>query len=214
MAADSLRRGLTANYLGKAFCALLALVTLPVLYRQLGAEAFGLFGLFFTVQALLGTFDFGVGAALQRDLAALQARSNDPRPADVLATLTRVELILWVIALLACAVAWLVSPFFVNHWLVVNSLPVSVVERSLVWMAIAAALQLLGSFYIGCLNGLRHHTQTNIIQSAVWALRFVLLMLCVQVGVAAAGSMSLSVLQVLQAWAAANAVLVVWAKFR
>ncbi|MBC7648990.1 MAG: oligosaccharide flippase family protein [Vitreoscilla sp.] len=212
MAGDSLRRGLLANYLGKGFCALLGLISLPVLYRQLGPEAFGLFGLFFSVQAVLGVFDFGVGAAMQRDLAALDANSRRIRPADVCATLRSIERLLWVIAITVCAVAFSLSTYLAGHWLGVQALPIEVVASTLGWITIAAALQLIGSFYMGCLNGLRLHAQTNIIQSSVWATRFVALMICIKAGVAPPASMSLAVLSVLQAWSAANLLLVVWAR--
>jgi len=212
MAGDSLRRGLMANYLGKGFCALLSLISLPILYRQLGSEAFGLFGLFFSVQAVLGVFDFGVGAAMQRDLAALNANVSQIRPADVVATLRRIERLLWAIAMTTCVIAFGLSSYLAGHWLKVQFLPAALVASALVWIAIAAALQWIGSFYMGCLNGLRLHAQTNIIQSSVWAVRFVMLMICVQAGVAPNASMSLAVLSVLQVWAVANAMLVVWAK--
>lgn len=212
MAGDSLGRGLLANYVGKGFCALLGLLTLPVLYRQLGAEAFGLFGLFFSVQAVLGVFDFGVGAAMQRDLAALDANAKNSRPADVLATLTSIERLLGAIAVAAIALAFVLSPYLTANWLSIAVLPAGVVASALVWIVVAAAFQLMGSFYMGCLNGLRLHAKTNIIQSSVWAVRFALLMVCVKAGVASPGSMSLAVLPVLQAWAAANALLVIWSR--
>ena len=212
MAGDSLRRGLMANYLGKGFCALLSLISLPILYRQLGSEAFGLFGIFFSVQALLGVFDFGVGAAMQRDLAALNANSRQIRPADVVATLRRIERLLWAIAMTTCVTTFGLSSYLAGHWLRIQSLSAALVESALVWIAIAAALQLIGSFYMGCLNGLRLHAQTNIIQSSVWAVRFVMLMICVQAGFAPSASMSLAVLSVLQVWAVASAMLVVWSK--
>ena len=113
MASDSLRRGLMANYLGKGFCALLSLISLPVLYRQLGPEAFGLFGLFFSVQAVLGVFDFGVGAAMQRDLAALNANAKQIRLANVVATLRSIEHLLWAIAITACLIAFSLSFYWV-----------------------------------------------------------------------------------------------------
>ncbi len=206
-AGDSLWRGLVVNYLGKAFTALLSLFTLPILYRQLGGEAFGLFGLFFSVQLLLGVFDFGVGAALQRDLAAVQAGAASPRAADVVATTRRVERVLWGVAALACAVAGTGNSFFATHWLKVQALSPGLVSDAVLWMAVAAALQFVGNFYVGCLNALRLHRRTSALQSGVWALRFPLLLWCVGVGVAPAGTMQEAVVPVLQAWAATNALL-------
>lgn len=206
-AGDSLWGGLAVNYLGKAFTALLSLLTLPILYRQLGGEAFGLFGLFFSVQVLLGVFDFGVGAALQRDLAAVQAGAASPRAADVVATTRRVERVLWGVAAMACAVAGTGNSFFATHWLNVQALSPGLVSDAVLWMAVAAALQFVGNFYVGCLNALRLHRRTNALQSGVWALRFPLLLWCVGAGVAPAGTMQEAVVPVLQAWAATNALL-------
>ncbi len=206
-AGDSLWGGLAVNYLGKAFTALLSLVTLPILYRQLGGEAFGLFGLFFSVQVLLGVFDFGVGAALQRDLSAVQAGAAAPRAADVVATIRRVEGVLWGIVALVCLVAASGNSFFAAHWLNARELPQAVVAAAVFWMVVAASLQFVGNFYVGCLNGMRLHRQTNALQSGVWALRFALVLWCVAAGTAPAGTMGPAVVAVLQVWAATNAML-------
>ena len=191
---------------------MLSLVTLPILYRQLGGEAFGVFGLFFSVQVLLGVFDFGVGAAMQRDLAALQAGAATPPAADVVATLRSIERMLWGIVVGACVLAAAGNAWIAGHWLHVQALPLELVAQALLWMAIAASLQFIGNFYAGCLNGLRRHRQVNALQCAVWALRFVLLLWCVEAGVAPAGTMEGAVVTVLQAWAATNALHVVAAR--
>lgn len=211
--ADSLWRGLAANYLGKAFTALLSLVTLPILYRQLGSEAFGLFGVFFSLQVLLAVFDFGVGAAMQRQLAAWQAAPGDPSVRHVLATLRQVERLLLGVSAGAVGIGWLAASWIARDWLQVKALQEDLVTRAIGWMAVAGALQFAASFHVGCLNGLRRHQATNLLQAATGLLRFVLVLSCVRVGSAPAGSVPEAIVPVLQAWAFANAVLLAGACF-
>ena len=208
---DSLIGGLAANYAGKAFNALLSLATLPILYRQLGSEAFGLFGVFFSFQVLLSVFDFGVGAAMQRDLAAWQSAPLDAEVRHVLPTLRWIEGVLATIGLAAITLGWLGSHWIATGWLHVQGLELDLVARAIGWMAVAAALQFVGSFLVGCLNGLRRHRQASALQAGTWALRFALVLLCVRVGSAPAGSVPQAIVPVLQAWAFANAVQLVGA---
>lgn len=210
MPADSLWGGLAANYLGKAFTALLSLVTLPLLYRQMGSEAFGVFGLFYLLQAVLAVLDLGVGASVQRDLAAMGG--DGPERADVIATLYRVEQLLWLATALAVLTAAAASPWVATAWLRAASLPHALVTEALVWVTVAASLQVVGGYYIGALNGLRLHRRANLLQAGAWALRFPLLLACVRPGFEAPGSMAAALVPVLQVWVGTNILLIAFAR--
>lgn len=53
----ALKRNLIANYLGQAWRALMGLAFIPLYIHYLGIEAYGLIGLFATLQVCLGLLD-------------------------------------------------------------------------------------------------------------------------------------------------------------
>ena len=68
-----LERNTMANLGGTIWSVLLGLVCVPLLIRFLGAEAFGLVGLFLALQSVFSFLDLGIGATLNREIARLSA---------------------------------------------------------------------------------------------------------------------------------------------
>jgi O-antigen/teichoic acid export membrane protein len=68
-------RGILFAYLGMAVPALVALVLLPDLIRNLGVERFGVLSLLLAIAGFFNAFDFGVGVAVSRYTARLDSRT-------------------------------------------------------------------------------------------------------------------------------------------
>ena len=174
--ADSLSLGLFANYLGKLVVAFISLLSLPLLYSLLGTEGFGLFGFFYSIQALMGIMDFGLAGALQRDMArhaqpnALQLRRMREQISCTEKPVVLIVLMV-MIALTVCA------QFLANHWFQVQTIPISVVTECIMFMGLAAGAQLLNAFYLASLNGLRQFRKVNILQTTVALIRFPLVLM-------------------------------------
>jgi hypothetical protein len=65
----SLRNNLIANVLGQGWSGLMNFVFVPVYIALLGIEAYGLIGLYASLQALYYILDAGMSATLNRELA-------------------------------------------------------------------------------------------------------------------------------------------------
>src|SRR5947208_2709137 len=69
----TLRSNLVANYIGQGWSALMSLAFLPLYIKYLGMEAYGLIGLFATMQAWLALLDLGMTPTLSREMARFTA---------------------------------------------------------------------------------------------------------------------------------------------
>src|SRR5215213_665875 len=93
-----LESNIFANLSGTAWSAALGVLCVPLYVSLMGAEAFGLVGLFVTLQSVFVVLDLGVGATLSRELARLDARGGDARTQrDLVYTL---QAVYWLLALL------------------------------------------------------------------------------------------------------------------
>jgi len=165
----SAKRNVVANFVGRAWSALMALAFLPLYVRFLGIEAYGLIGVFVALTAMLAVFDVGLSTTLNRELARLSARAGHEREArDLLRTF---ELLYWGIgALLGVAVA-LLAPYLARDWLAASALPVQTVERAITLMGLVVALQWPNALYAGGLMGLQRQVLLNVIRGCAATLQ-------------------------------------------
>lgn len=174
---DSLAVGLVANYVGKVIAAALSVVALSLLYQWLGREAFGLFGFFYSLQAIIGLLDVGVSSALQRDLASLSHRSGDQaRRLRMRQHIHALELPMLLAAAVCCACTIAGAGWLAGRWLQPQTLSHASVATCVRWMALAASSQFLSVFYTASLNGLSQFRWLNSVQTAFTLLRFTLML--------------------------------------
>ena len=174
---DSLAVGLAVNYAGKVVVAVLSVVALSLLYQWLGREAFGLFGFFYSLQAIISLLDVGVSSALQRDLASLSHQSDDQgRLLRMRQHIHTLELPMLLAAIVFCACIVAGAFWLAEHWLQPQTLSHASVASSVRWMALAATSQFLCVFYIASLNGLSQFKWVNSVQTAFTLLRFALML--------------------------------------
>ena len=69
-------RNIAANAAGAGLSFVVFLIAVPLYLRLLGAEAYGLVGLFTTVMVAAAALDLGLGATLNREVARLTARDG------------------------------------------------------------------------------------------------------------------------------------------
>lgn len=168
---SSLKRNTAANFAGTATVALIYLLILPVYLKLLGADAFGVVGLFFSLAAVCGVFDFGLGTALNRQLAQLSALGG--RTAQQRVALRTFESVIWIISVLMGIVLFFALPSLVDHWLQMGSMDKIEVKAGFRWMALALALQMVLSLYTHVLWGLQMQVVFNVINVLMIALRLI-----------------------------------------
>ena len=83
-----LKRNLIANFSGSAWTALMHLAFIPFYIRMMGAEAYGIVGVYVSLQAIFSIFDLGLSQALTREMSRLSIdKKNIYRMADTAKTL-------------------------------------------------------------------------------------------------------------------------------
>ncbi|HZH32570.1 MAG TPA: oligosaccharide flippase family protein [Pyrinomonadaceae bacterium] len=164
-----LERNTFANLFGAAWTAAVGVLCVPLYVGLMGAEAFGLVGLFVMLQSVFVVLDLGVGATFSRELARLDAQGSDARTQRDLAY--TLQAVYWVMALLVGVTVFALAPAVARHWVKPQSLSAEEVTTCVRLMGAAMALQFPFAFYQGGLLGLQRQTLFNTLAAATATLR-------------------------------------------
>ena len=165
----SLKKNITANYLGEAWAALMSLAFVPVYIRYLGMEAYGLIGVFVLLQAWLAFLDLGMTPTLNREMARFTAGAHTPQ--GIRNLLRSLEIVCASVAALIALVLWASSDYLANHWLNVDSLRADDIARALAIMAATLALRFCEGIYRGSLLGLQRQVLYNALNAGLATVR-------------------------------------------
>lgn len=160
--ANPLKYAVAANLLGRVWAFLAVWIFVPFYLKFLGIEAYGLVGLFTTLQAVLLIADLGLSATLTRELARLTPLPDSA--ARMRNTLRSFELIFALIALLAALLAISLAPPIAHYWIRAEQLPPAAVENAIRLMGLVIALQFPATLYYGGLFGLQRQVPANLLQ--------------------------------------------------
>lgn len=166
----ALRVNILTNYAGQLWMAAMGIAFLPLYIRLLGMEAFGLVGLMLSFQSILQLLDFGIGAAINRELSR---RVHDPALADGARDLVRTsESLIWLMTVAATLLTWICSGPMADHWLHMQSIKRSEASGAITIIGIAVSLQWPSTFYANCLSGLERQPTLNLINGVFATLRY------------------------------------------
>jgi O-antigen/teichoic acid export membrane protein len=165
-----LESNIFANLSGTACSAALGVLCIPLYVKLMGVEAYGLVGVFLTLQSIFVVLDLGIGATLCREVARLAAEGGDDalEQRDLVFTL---QAVYWLIALTVGAMVFLLAPAIARQWVRPQSLPVGEVTDCVKMMGAAMALQFPFAFYQGGLLGLQRQWLLNAISASLTTLR-------------------------------------------
>jgi O-antigen/teichoic acid export membrane protein len=166
----SLRSSAAASYASQIYVALLGIVVMPLYLHYMGAEAYGLVGVFMLLQAWFQVLDLGLAPTLSREAA--RYRGGVITAAELLGLLSGME---WVSAGVVLASAALVvasAGWIASHWLGVEMLPLEVVATSIVLMGLAVPLRWMCGLYRGAVQGLEHLGWLAVANGVFGTLRF------------------------------------------
>jgi O-antigen/teichoic acid export membrane protein len=164
-----LERNTLANLFGAAWSAAVGLLCVPAYLKLLGAESYGLVGLFVTLQSVFVVLDLGIGATVSRELARLDARGGEARTQrDLVYTL---QAVYWLMALLVGVTVFALAPALARHWVRPQTLSAEAVTTCVRMMAAAMAFQFPLGFYQGGLLGLQRQPLFNATAAAATTLR-------------------------------------------
>lgn len=166
---STLKRNIIANYLGKGWAAIINIAFVPLYIKYMGIEAFGLVGIFATIQPLMSILDLGLSPSINRELARYSAiPGHEKQMRNLVRTL---ETVYWSIAVVLCAGVLLLSPFVSSNWVHAQSLPVETINNAVVLMGLSIVFQWPVGFYTGGLMGLQRQVLFNVINTVIWTLR-------------------------------------------
>lgn len=161
---EDVRKALAVSIGSRGFSALLGLAALPLYVRLLGIEAYGLVGLFASMQVLVAFLDLGLGATLTRELSGIgrePARLADGR--DVAATF---ETVYTGVAIVVGVLLVAVGPIVASRWVNLQSLGAAEVSAALQLAGVALACQWPVNLYTAGMSGLHRQTALAISSSA------------------------------------------------
>ena len=141
----------------------------PLYVKYLGAEAYGLIGIFALLQAWLALFDLGMTPALGREMARFRGGGHSVEA--VLDLLRSIEVIGFVIAGLIALGIWGASSWLASDWLKAGSLPIDVVANAFAVMGVVTALRFVESLYRSSIVGLQKQVLLNGVASVMATLR-------------------------------------------
>lgn len=168
---DSLKLNTISNFAGSVWTALISLLFVPVYLRYLGIEAYGIIGVFLSLQTILWIVDLGVSPAINRELARLAPL---PEKAQEMRDLTRsLSIVNWSISLAIAAFLLALSPLIAHYWIQSENLPAATISQSLMILSVATAFQFPGNFYTSGLMGLQKQPLLNLINIFFATLRSV-----------------------------------------
>lgn len=154
-----LKRNIISNFLGNGYVVILQFALVPLLLKYLGAEAYGLIGIYITLLAALNMLDLGLSPALSRELARLSALPNSTKL--MRSTVTTLECVYFAIALLIISIFYFGAPLIAKYWLNNNALPIKTISVCLQLMGVQCAFQFLTNYYTNGLNGLQRMVRAN-----------------------------------------------------
>ena len=174
---EDVRKALAVSIGSRGFSALLGLAALPLYVRLLGIEAYGVVGLFASMQVLVAFLDFGLGTTLTRELSAV---GRDPERLahgrDVAATF---EAVYAGVAVVIGALLVATGPMVASRWVNLQSLGAQEVSVALQLAGIALACQWPANLYSAGMSGLHRQTALAVSSSVFAALRVTLSLMAI-----------------------------------
>jgi O-antigen/teichoic acid export membrane protein len=163
------KRNIWANLLGNGWVALTNFAFIPLYIHFLGIEAYGLIGIFATLQAVFSLLDMGLSGTLNREMAKLSVLPEGPQKLRNL--LRTLEVVYWGVAVLIGIATFALSPLIAHHWVQTDHLSPGLVQQTIKIMGLALALQCPYTLYAGGLMGLQRQVRLNGILVGIATLR-------------------------------------------
>ena len=158
-----------ANFIGTAWVAILTFASVPFYVRYLGLEAYGLIGFFITLQALFLMLDFGLSAALMRELAYLSGLKN--KESEMRNLLRSTEILYWSVSLILAIAVVSFSGVISRSWLRLGSISPDTAMKTISLMGLVLFFRWPVILYMGGVLGLQRQVLANGIKIVMGTIR-------------------------------------------
>lgn len=166
----SLKRHVAANYASQLYATTIGIVLVPLYLQHMGAEAYGLVGLFAMLQAWFNLLDLGLTPTIAREAARYHGGAMS---ALAFRRLYRsLSIIFIAIALCGWAALLALAGVVTSRWLDFDSLEPAQVLSAMQIMAVCVALRWMGGLYRGVVTGSERLVWLSGFNAIVATLRF------------------------------------------
>jgi len=155
----SLKKNVIANFAGQGWSAIMSLAFVPAYINLMGAESFGLVGVFTSLVGMLAVLDLGLSQAMTREMAILSHNKNSFQ--QLVNTLRTLEVIYWLVAVVVGLIVLCLANFIAYQWLKPETLSSVQLLHALWIMALIIGLRWPVAIYSGGLNGLQKQVLLN-----------------------------------------------------
>ncbi|QQV78463.1 oligosaccharide flippase family protein [Sphingomonas aliaeris] len=162
-------RDVLVTYGAQAWIAVMAIAFVPIYIQYLGIEAYGLIGLFATLQGILIVLDLGMTPTVMREIARFTG--GERHVTDVRDLLRSIEIASVSIAIFTMLAIWASSDWLAHSWFRSQSIPASEVARVLIIMGFVSALRFVEGIFRGAILGLQQQVLYNVIAATMATLR-------------------------------------------
>ena len=171
MASTSLKRNITANYIGQFYTMFIGVFMLPFYISHLGAEAYGLVGFFTMLSSFMMLLDLGFSQSLTRETANLKDKKGGLF--EIKLTLRSVESMVSILSIFIFLSIFFTSGWISMNWLQVKQLSYESVENCIKLMGFMIAIRWYVSLYNGLIIGFEQQVWLNINKIFIATLRFI-----------------------------------------
>ncbi len=146
----TLGSNLIAGLFNSIWSALISLAVVPFYLKYLGIEAYGLIGIFVTIQSLLQLLDMGMASTINREVARCSASGHLRAAGNLLQSLAFVY---WFLAAMIAILLLALAPFIAEYWLQSKKLSLQTITHALMLMGFVVACRWPIALYQGALIG-------------------------------------------------------------
>lgn len=165
-----LRKNILANYISQAYVTVIGILILPLYIQYMGAEVYGLIGLFTLLQAWFGLLDLGLTPTIARETARYHGGSMSALHYRQL--FRALSTIFMCITVFGGSALWLLAEPIAYKWLHVANLSMNVVVVAVQIMAASVALRWLSGLYRGVITGSERLVWLSGFNAIIATLRF------------------------------------------
>ena len=150
---------------------------MPLYLQYLGAEAYGLVGLFTLIQSWMSLLDLGMSPTLGREVARL--KGNSAEHSRLKTVVNSLELLFAGVAITIVVTLISSSQWIASQWLKVNELPLDTVTNAMMLIAVVVAIRWVASLHRSAINAYEAQVWMNGFDIIINTLRFPLTLLVI-----------------------------------
>lgn len=154
-----LARNTAYQLLGRGSSIASGLIGVPIFLHYLGAESYGIIGIYISLTALSGMFDLGIPTAVNKTLSRAQGRNDSWLVISQF--IRRYEYLIFGLAFVVTLSLGGLSYILSHHWINPNSITPETLNIALLLAVVAIGLRFPSAFYMNCLFSFHAHARAN-----------------------------------------------------